>query len=229
MRLSNPRKFFPVIAFLLLSLPACRFWQTADKPATLTGEAANSIPFSTKTPEIFQTQVVVTAGATTQKYFIARSGDRWRIDYSVGRPDESSVVHNGGEYLVSFPKKIYAEKAYAPGQAAAPDDLMSDLLYHKPYADFEKTGRANNITTYRVNLGDAASSEALIYINDDIGMPVKQEFYSINGDRRTLEYAIEFQDLKLTAEDDLFKIPDVFKKVSVQDFLQKPARQQGRN
>jgi hypothetical protein len=86
-------------------------------------------------------------------------------------------------------------------------------------------GRENNITTYRVRFGDAASSDALIYINEDIGIPVKQEFYSINGDRRTLEYSVEFQDLQLTAEDDLFKIPDGFKKVSVQEFLQKPAPQ----
>ena len=219
MRLSNPRKFFPVIGLLLLSLPACRFWQTADKPATLTGEAANEIPFSTKTPDIFQTQVVVTAGAVTQKYFIARAGNRWRIDYSVGEPNESSIIQNGGEYYVSFPKKIFAEKVLTQGETAAPDDVMSDLLYHKPYAGFEKTGRANNITTYRVKFDDAASSDALIYVNEDIGMPVKQEFYSINGDQRTLEYSVELQDLKLTAEDDLFKIPDVFKKVSVQEFL----------
>ena len=221
MRLSNLRKFFPVIGLVLLSLPACRFWQTADKPTTITGEAANELPFSTKTPDIFQTRVVVAAGTVTQKYFIARAGDKWRIDYCVGELGESSVIYNGGEYYVSFPKKIYAEKPLNQGESAAPDDVMSDLLYHKPYADFEKTGRENNITTYRVKFGDAASSDVLIYVNEDIGIPVKQEFYSINGDQRTLEYSVEFQDLKLVAGDDLFKIPDVFKKVSVQEFLQK--------
>lgn len=219
MRLSNPRKFFPVIAFLLLSLAACRSWQTADKPDTLRGEAANEIPFSTKTPEIFQTQVVVTARGVIQKYFMARAGDRWRIDYSVGEPNERSVIQNSGEYYVSFPKKIFAEKALTQGETVAPDDVMSGLLYHKPNADFEKTGHANNITTYRVKFDDALSSDVLIYVNDDIGVPVKQEFYNINGDQRTLEYSVELQDLKLTAEDDLFRIPDVFKKVSAQDFL----------
>jgi len=223
MRLSNPRKFFPVIVTLLLSLPACRFWQTTEKPAALTGEAANEIPFSTNTPEIFQAQVVVTAGTLTQRYFIARAGDKWRTDYSVGEPNERSVIQNGGEYYVSFPKKVYAENSMTQGEIEAPDGVMSGLLYHKPYADFEKTGRANNITTYRVKFGDASSSDALIYVNDDIGIPVKQEFYSINGDRRTLEYSVELQDLKLTAEDDLFSIPDGFKKVSAQEFLQKPA------
>jgi outer membrane lipoprotein-sorting protein len=221
MRLSNLRKFFPVIGLVLLSLPACRFWQTADKPATLTGEAANELPFSTKIPGIFQTRVVVTAGTVTQKYFIAQAGDEWRIDYSAGEPDEVSIIYNGVEYYVSFPKKICAEKPLNQGETAAPDDVMSDLLYHAPTANFEKTGRENNITMYRVKFGDAASSEAFIYVNEDIGIPVKQEFYSINGDQRTLEYTVEFQDLKLTAEDDLFKIPDGFKKVPVQDFLQK--------
>ena len=159
MRLSNLRKFFPVIGLVLLSLPACRFWQTADKPTTLTGETANELPFSTKTPGIFQTRIVVTAGAVTQKYFIAQAGDKWRIDYSAGEPDESSMIYNGGEYYVSFKKRIYAEKPLNQGETAAPDDVMSDLLYHKPYADFEKIGRENNITTYRVKFGDAASSD----------------------------------------------------------------------
>lgn len=223
MRLSNLRKFFPVIGLVLLSLLACRFWQTADKPATLTGEAANALPFSTKTPDVFQTRVVVVAGTVTQKYFIARAGNKWRTDYAVGESDESSIIYNGAEYYVSFPKKVYAEKPLNQGKTAAPDDVMSDLLYHTPAVNFEKTGRENNITTYRVKFGDAASSDALIYVNEDIGIPVKQEFYSINGDQRTLEYAVEFQDIKLTAEDDLFKIPDAFKKVAVEQFLQKPA------
>jgi len=220
MRLSNPRKFFPVIATLLLFLPACRFWQAGDQRSPLTGEAANEFPFITKTPGVFQTRVVVTAGAVTQRYFIARAGDRWRMDYSVGEPGEGSVIYNGSEYYVSFPRKVYAEKILAQGESAAPDDVMGDLLYHKPNANFEKIGRENNITTYRVRFGDATSSEALVYVNEDVGMPVKEEFYSVNGDQRTLEYAAEFQDLKLTAEDDLFKIPDVFKKVTVQEFLQ---------
>jgi hypothetical protein len=219
MRLSNPCKFFPVIAALLLFLPACRFWQTADKPASLIGEAANELPFSTKAPDVFQTRVIVTAGAVTQKYFIARSGERWRTDYSVGGPDESSIIYNGGEYYVSFPEKVYAEKTVVQGERPAPDDIMSDLLYHKPFADFEKIGRENNITTYKVKFDDSASSEALVYVNDDFGMPIKQEYYSINGDRRTLEYSVELQDLKLAAGDDLFTIPSAFKKVSTQEFL----------
>ena len=223
MRLSNPRKFFPVIALVLLSLPACRFWQTADRPATLMGEAANELPFSTKTPDIFQSRVVITAGSVTEKYFMARAGERSRIDYSVGGPGERSVVQNGSEFLVSFRRKIYAEQPPGQVEISPNDDVMSDLLYHKPYADFEKMGRENNITTYKVRFGDAASGDAIIYIDEDIGIPVKQEFYSINGDRRTLEYSVEFQDLKLTAEDDLFKIPDGFKKITVQEFLQERA------
>lgn len=220
MSLSNPCKFFPVITFLLLSLPACRFWQATDRRAPLTGEAATELPFTTKTPDVFQTHVVVTAGAVTQRYFIARAGDRWRMDYSVGEASENSVIYNGSEYYVSFPRKVYAEKLLTQGESAAPEGLMSDLLYRRSNTDFEKVGHENNITTYRVKFGDAAASEALVYVNEDAGVPVRQEFYSMNGDQRTLEYSVEFQDLKLTAEDDLFKIPEVFKKVTAQEFLQ---------
>ena len=108
MRLSNLRKFFPVIGLVLLSLPACRVWQTADKPATLTGEAANALPFSTKTPDVFQTRVAVVAGTVTQKYFIARARDKWRTDYAVGEPGETSIIYNGAEYYVSYFLRSFA-------------------------------------------------------------------------------------------------------------------------
>jgi outer membrane lipoprotein-sorting protein len=225
MSLSNLRKFFPVLGLLFLFIPACQIWQTLDnRPVSAVDDPQNVFPFSTKTPDVYQTEVVITTGPLTQKYFIAKDHDKWRIDYSTGEPNELTILQNGTEHYLSLPKKIYAENTAVQTGAIAADnanDTMSDLMYHKPYADFEKLSHENNITTYKAKLNDSTSSEVLVYVDEAIGLPVKQEFYGINGDKKTLEYSVEFRNFKLNAGDDLFKIPDGFKKVTMQEFQKK--------
>jgi hypothetical protein len=216
----NLRKFFPALGLLFLFIPACRIWQTsADRPAV--DDPQNVFPFSTKSPDVYQTEIVITTGSLIQKYFIAKDHDKWRIDYFTGEPNELTILQNGAERYLSFPKKIYAENsAVQTGTIDADnaDDTMSDLMYHKPYADFEKLSRENNITTYKAKLNDSTSSEVLVYVDEVIGLPIKQEFYSVNGDKKTLEYSVAFRDFKLSVEDDLFKIPNEFKKVTMPEF-----------
>ena len=44
-------------------------------------------------------------------------------------------------------------------------------------------------------------------------MPVKQEFFAVDGERRTIMFSVEFKDLKLEADDILFAVPTGFTKV----------------
>jgi hypothetical protein len=223
MSLSNQRKFFPFAGLLFLFISACHVWQSTDsRPVSLT-DSAQPLPFSTKAPDVYQTEVVITAGSSAQKYFIARDHEKWRIDYFTGEPNEHTVLQTGTEYYISFPKNIYAENPAGTGGDDA-ENAMSDLTYHKPYADFEKLSRENNVTTYKAKLSNSTSSELFVYVDEAIGIPVKQEFYSIDGDTKTLEYSVEFRDFKPSAQQALFTIPDGFKKVTMQEFLQKPAR-----
>jgi hypothetical protein len=222
MRLSNLRKYFPIIGLLFLFIPSCRIWQTSENgPSSAVDDPQTVFPFSTKAPDVYQTEVIITTGPLTQKYFIARDHDKWRIDYFPGEPNECTILQNGAEYYLSFRKNIYAENSAAQAGAIMPDeadDTVSDLMYHKPYADFEKLSRENNITTYRARLSDSPSSEVLVSVDDTLGIPVRQEFYSISGDQKTLEYSVEYRDFKLSAGDGLFKIPEGFKKVTMQEF-----------
>src|SRR5205085_10927577 len=123
-------------------------------------------------------------------------------------------------YLIFPEKKIYAENPGA--QAAGTDDwadfLTTEWLNQKTEASFEKLKTTENLTQYRVNLGDSNSSEIFVYVDEASGLPVKQEFYAISGEQKTLTYSFELKNLKLETDENLFSIPTDFKKISIEEF-----------
>ena len=74
MFLSESKKNLAAFVFLLLIYVSCRLFQTADNvvPKPFTPEEIKSeVPFSTKEPEVFQTEIVITANGTeNKKYFL---------------------------------------------------------------------------------------------------------------------------------------------------------------
>jgi len=63
-----------------------------------------------------------------------------------------------------------------------------------------------------------AASEMLISVDEQIGLPVKQEFYAVSGEQKVLTYAVELKNLKLKTDENLFTVPADFKKVSAEEF-----------
>jgi len=61
-------------------------------------------------------------------------------------------------------------------------------------------------------------SEILIYIDPTVGIPVKQEFFSVHDEQKTLQYTVELQNIVLEVEDSLFEIPKDLQKVSSANF-----------
>jgi hypothetical protein len=218
---TNSKKNFAVFALLLLiSGAGCRFFQSSNsdtpKPFTLE-EIKSDIPFSTKEPEVFQAEIVITANGSEGKKFIARSGNSRRFDYNVGAKNQVSVVQSDKIYTLLANKKIYTETAF--GQSfPARNDWTSEWLNAKTDAEFTKIGTENNLTQYRVSFGETAKSEMLIFVDEKISLPVKQEFYSLENGQRNLTMMIELRNFKAEASNDLFAIPKDFKKVSAEEF-----------
>ena len=97
--------------------------------------------------------------------------------------------------------------------------LTTEWLSEKRDASFEKLDSDVNLTKYRVRLDESNFSEILVYVDQNSGLPVKQEFYSIGGDgQKNLAYAFELKNLKLETEENLFSVPANFKKVSREEF-----------
>jgi hypothetical protein len=218
-------KFFVAFAAVLAFGSACRYCGNAGKqgaaPTPFVAEELKSeIPFSTKEPEIFQVEIVTAANEIENKIFLARSGANRRIDYSFGEKNQVAFLQSDKNYLIFPREKIYAEDAgqdsFAPETAT--DFLTSGLLNAKTGARFFSEGKENNLAKYRVVFGDAEKSESIVFVDEALNLPVKQEFYSVDGERKTLTMTIEFRNFKPEAGAELFKVPKDFRKVSMEEF-----------
>jgi hypothetical protein len=221
-------KFFGVFALALVISSACRFWQNASdekpSPTPFTAEEiVSEIPFSTREPEIFQVEIVMTANGSENKIFAARNGSNRRFDYNAGAKNQVSAVQADKNYLIIQSKKVYTESAAENVFDAEnrTDFLTTGWLSAKPDAKFFKEGAENNLLKYRVTFGEAENlkSETLIFIDESVNLPVRQEFYSIDGGgQKTLTMTIELKNLKLEAGADLFAVPRDYKKISPEEF-----------
>jgi hypothetical protein len=222
---SNLTKFFAVFTLSLTLFSGCRFWTKTDNanlsstPA-VSDELKTEIPFSTKEPERFQAEIVVTTNETERKTFLARNGSARRYDFNFGAKNQLTNLQTDKNYLILPEKKIYAETSGA--QTTGTDDwadfLTTEWLNQKTETSFEKLKTTENLTQYRVNLGGGNSSEIYVYVDETLGLPVKQEFYAIGGEQKTLVYSFELKNLKLETDENLFSVPADFKKVSIEEF-----------
>ena len=120
-------------------------------------------------------------------------------------------------------KKIYAEILSESGVSSGEnpfDFLTTEWLNQKTDAKFEKLGAENDLTKYRAVFDENAKSEALIWIDEKIGLPVKQEFYSISVEQKTLNFTFEMKNFKSQTDESLFEIPKNFQKVTIEEFRQ---------
>jgi outer membrane lipoprotein-sorting protein len=83
------------------------------------------------------------------------------------------------------------------------------------------------LTKYRAHLADApnSNSETFIYVDENLKIPVRQEFYKTNGEQKILVFSMELRNFKLEAADELFELPKDYRKVSPNEF-QKTIRQE---
>jgi len=223
----------PVI-FAVIFCQACSFWQSSESRNTNASSAAftaeelkTGIPFSSKEPDVYQVEIVLTnyAGGekSERKIFTTRNGAKFRCDY------ESKMsflqLSEGVEFSIYHGKKIYAQNQTNSGAASETGETIKDFLTaewlnEKRDAAFENLGSVNGSIKYRVSLEDApnAASETLVYVDESLKIPVKQEFYATNGEQKTLVFSMELRNLKLEADDKLFELPKDYRKVSSNEF-----------
>jgi hypothetical protein len=230
-------KFSAVFALIVLAVSACRFWQNGGNavptPTPLVVEELKSeIPFATAEPPVFQAEIIVTANETERKTFTARNGTKRRVDYNFGAENQVTNLQTDKNYLVIPNRKIYAENSTSEKPAITDDWTMfltTEWLNAKTSADFEKLDTNENITKYRVLLDEKESSEIIIYFDEAQKIITKQEFYSINGEQKTLNFAFELRNFDLQADENLFVVPTDCKKVSVAELRKELSQSKDRH
>jgi outer membrane lipoprotein-sorting protein len=211
-----------VLISTLIYCQSCSFWQNSANTNTSVNqinasETNNEVFFPTKEPENYQLEVVVKSDDEEQKTLVAKSGMRF---FSISNDIAILKIDATKSYLINFDKKTFAENLTPAGTS---DDsvetlqsfLTTELLNGKTDAAFENLGDENGLTKYRASFGE---SESLIYVDENFKLPMRQEFYSINGEERTLMYSSEIQNLKLQADESFFEVPKDFRKVSTAEF-----------
>lgn len=223
---SNSFKISFVCAALVLS--ACSFWQakTNDAPAAFVPEPIkNGIPFAIKEPPVYQAEIVTISGGAEDKIFAARNGaNRLTIfDYQTTR--EIALLQKGAnqKFLINRERKIYTENTVENSPAENQDlinFLTSERLNQMKDAKFENLGAENDLTKYAVRLDDKQNSEMIIYADEKIGLPVKEEFYSVRGEQKTLLSTVELRSFSWQTDDKLFVLPEDYKKVTAAEFYE---------
>lgn len=224
MFLSNPLKFLLSSSIFLFSLTGCGWWQAANGTrAPEMFETRNELPFSTLEPDVFQAEVVVSAGGTERKMFVAQKGDRRRIDYDSDGPNRRTIIYSGGKFVICSKEKIFAE--VPKNGAANPDDTLTTVLADtRIYASFTLLADEDGQAKYSGKTADGASGEMIVFVDRALELPVRQEFYSIENGNRTLKYSVEFKNAKLEADDSLFEMPAGFRQVKIAEFLRRTGR-----
>jgi hypothetical protein len=234
---STPAKLFHLVLFFSICFSACGFWSRANEnanvanPGTFTAqEIPSAIPFSTEEPEAFQCDVVISSFAggerSERRTFTARSGGRRLAIFAAGEASEISLLQldEARSFSIYQARKVYTETIFNRKTTAANNEAFGDFLTvawlnAKASAAFESLGAENGLSRFSVRLNNSDASEIVIYVDENLKFPVKQEFYRRAGEQKTLLYTVELKNFQLQADEKLFEPPPKdFRKVSKEEF-----------
>jgi outer membrane lipoprotein-sorting protein len=220
------------IALALVILPSCKFHnQSTTNASTIT--VSSTPPFQTKEPERYQAVRSMTfskAGSAPveTETLLAKDGDMRRDEYQTEANHRIVYLDlPAGRFILLPEAKLYADlSSEAVGGLDSSDrqDIESEssadrLLNADPItASYEKIGaevvNGRNTSKYRVLVntltgGTVSNGETLIWIDEALGMPLKSETVTPNGDRTRMELS----GIVLDVDKHLFEIPEGYKKV----------------
>ena len=226
MPLSTPAIFLAAALLLSFLSSACGSGTSpGNNNSVPVLENERRAPIPTKEPDTYRGLLVITAGTTERRVFVARDGDRRRIDFDPLGESPLTLIVSGRHYLISSGDKVYAVRP--TGLSPAPEtafieDMVRRYLSSADRANIELLDETDASATYRVRpvIGDG-SSESVIYVDKRAGFPVKQEFFSITNGERRLQYSIEFRDLRLDTEGVSFELPDGVREVPLDEFYRR--------
>ncbi|MDQ3820261.1 MAG: DUF4412 domain-containing protein [Acidobacteriota bacterium] len=207
-----------------------------------TEETYSSPPFATKEPERYQALRVITSSSgagesVNSQTFIARDGVRRREDYETAGVKVSLLELPAGTYVLLPEKRMYAELKPEAGDGGGagtqppPPDFSPDKLLNevRPEAHYERLGpetlNGRATTKYRVTLkgmtGAAreTAAESLVWVDENLGMPVKTEMSSAGGPQGGAHVIMELRDIKETVDANLFDIPQDYRKTDLREIV----------
>ena len=217
MFLSNLATSLLGVVLLALMTAACGMQPAANDNGGGIVLDAEKRPFPTKEPEIFQCDITITANGTVRLIKLARNGPRRRIEFDAGTPDARIVLIADKAYSILPARRVYFEQDAAAGTF---DQLQADLTRHllsdTTAASYEMLSAEGDLDVYR-SVNESKNTEIIVTVDRTLGIPVKQEFFSLAGERKAI-YTVEVSNFSPSAGDDLFTLPSGLRKISAAEF-----------
>lgn len=221
MFLSNLHRYFLLLILIAPISQACSGTSSNTSSNANIGELKSDFPFSTKEPETYQADFVVTIGTSEEHFFRARKGERSRIDIFKGSEISHTQMITDKTYTIDALRKVYMEEPIATGAVNAMPvfDPTNGFFAGREYTAFEETSRDGNTVKYRVKNADPGKGEILVSVDTSSGLMVRQEFLAQNREGETQPNVIfELRNVRLDVEDGVFQLPAGFRKVSKEEF-----------
>jgi hypothetical protein len=191
-------------------------------------EAKSAFPFSTKEPEIYQADFFAGSSEYQNHWFVAKKGDRWRIDFFKNNALEWSELKTDKLYLVDHTRKIYAPEPQdgSPNvEASYFTTLLSGFFKGKESKEFIELGQEGGLRKYKVRPDAHSKDETILYVDEASGFIVKQEFTAQNvldGTASTAKYSYELKNLRLDVDDTVLQIPAGYRQVTWDEYTLAP-------
>ena len=226
-------KKWPLWCFLaLLFVVACKSQSEPvvnDKASSET-IVSSTPPFKTKEPDRYQATRTITIltpdGATiVTTSTTARDGDRRRHEDQQFSKRVVRLDLPEGRFILLPNEKVYAELAAGFDSPKNDDEAVtSEWLLHEDAVttNYQNLGKevvsGRNANKYKTVVnsssgGNVTQSETLIWIDEELNMPIKSEMTSTGGPRITMELS----NVKLDVEERMFQLPNDYEKIAISE------------
>jgi hypothetical protein len=162
---------------------------------------------------------VITAGEIKRINRVARSGDQRRYDFDYGQSTQLSVVSGTRNARLIPYRRIYTESFAGTETGEFPDDpLTLRMIHERGHAEFEDLGTEKGLAKFSARIEGGGSTKVLLYVDQAMGIPVKQEFYGMENGAERVMFSMEIKNFQTDVAAELFTIPAGYKKVSASEF-----------
>ena len=194
-------------------------------------------PFKTKEPARYRgtriTTMQTSNGETDlTKSFIARNGDMRRYESGTGAAQTVYLERPEGRFVLLPTEKVYADITATPEISGTQEDVTAEWMVHSENGttSFQKLGTevvgGRKTEKYRIVVNTPASgsvivSEALIWIDEALQMPIRSEMTGSDG----VKVTTELTDVALDVDNHVFQVPDDYQKITYTEFMNRLRKQ----
>jgi outer membrane lipoprotein-sorting protein len=216
------------LSLTLFVLTSCSSQSSPTNNAATETIISATPPFQTKEPDRYRaTRTITTFDAkgetSVSKTSIARDGELRRHESETGGVRVAYLESAAGRFVLLLDDKVFADLAPEanPSSDDQPPELSPERLLHAEDSttSYQSLGTevigGRNTKKYRVVVngapaGNVTQSETLIWIDEDLHIPIRSETRSPDGRRVNMELSEITLDLDRT----LFQVPNGYEKVT---------------